>query len=132
MSTDAPDPRDLFADPAPASTLAAGVAVAGPLVAVAVARPRRRWWARVWAHGAAEPTYAAREAVLWIAEHRTTAEPLTVWLRQLPAIQGLRRDATPVLTQARVALAHSRSGEDHPAVHAALDALRSHAPMESP
>lgn len=121
---------DLFADAPP--TLAAGVAVSGPLVAVAVPRPRRRHWTRVWAHEAAEPTYAAREAVLWIAEHRTSAEPLAVWLRQLPAIQGLRRDATPVLTQARVVLAHSRSGEDHPAVLAALDALRSHVPMESP
>lgn len=122
------DQPDLFADDLPA--LAAGVAVAGPLVAVATVRPRR--WSRVWTHGAPEPTYAAREAVLWIAEHRTSAEPIAVWLRQLPAIQGLRRDATPVLTQARVVLVHSRSGEDHPAVLAALDALRSHAPMESP
>lgn len=128
MSDEQPD---LFADPVPA--LAAGVAVSGPLVAVAFARHRRTPWVRVWVHEAAEPTYAAREAVLWIAEHRTSAEPLAVWLRQLPAIQGLRRDAAPVLTQARVVLAHSRSGEDHPAVLAALDALRLHStPSESP
>lgn len=124
---------DLFADPTPVPTLAAGVAVSGPLVAVAAPRPHRRHWTRVWAHEAAEPTYAAREAVLWIAEHRTSAEPIAVWLRQLPAIQGLRRDATPVLTQARVVLVHSRSGEDHPVVLAALDAIRSHPiPSESP
>ena len=48
---------DLFADPLPA--LAAGVAVSGPLVAVAVPRPRRRHWTRVWAHDAPEATYAA-------------------------------------------------------------------------
>lgn len=108
-----------------------GVAVSGPLVAVACPRVSG-WWSRVWAHDAAEPTYAAREAVLWIAESRTTAEPITVWLRQIPAIQVLRRDAAPVLQHARIALAHSRSGDDHPAVLAALAALRSSAPSESP
>lgn len=103
--------------------LDAGVAVAGPLVAVAVRRERGAWWVRVWRHSAAESIYAAREAVLHLAEKRTREEPLTVWLRQLAAIQGLRRDEAPLLAHTRMTLAHSRSGEDHPAVVAALNAL---------